>query len=660
MMNEKTAVSKSERDKIIKAVILGSVATAGVGALARSIQSRKERRKANNIERNKNVIVVPVSKSKFMEDLPTPEELAASRGETAEVAKPLLPKPKETLTLPAPAEQKPVSETATVDDIAAKKREILKSRAGKFNFFGTKRASDSKPEKDEDKGNDVKGRDPSDESDKTERDKGDSKKDEGRVLLRDQSGKFVSPTDPVGVAQAEKVASVSDLLPDTSFSDWLSWAGNSVIHPIRTIDEILSAAKDKPVAYTAGAVGSIYLAAKISDAINKRRRKRSEERLEDARNEYVRLIDGGNEKAAESPNNIIGGALGTAFFVPMAITALVTNRIIENRRAEKKREKQMSDSYPDEPIILYKTSEDKEIEMSPESALALLSFKRSIMQKTAEGPLSENEVNSMRDDLMDVLTNADYDDGLFDIVNGRISGDDKAVQRGFGSLKAPLSSSHPMTALRLNAIKSNPAAMAQLRDAIMSSKRMGDHLANRISSGDEKSNWGKFRAARVNENLEKTWGIKEGGILHSIISWIMRFTGMDKSLAGRYARDYFSKAMNGGSGGSATQGSDTGAQQTQSAPTDPTQGTRLDPTRIGGLYNFNGENVGGGDHGGMTPASTPPAGPYATPPVPATGDPGTTNSGAEKVKNPLDHFKWMNPAYGWERIAKDPYNTESH
>ena len=624
---------------------MAGIATAGVGAVAREIKSRKERRKSNDIENNKNVIVVPVKKSKFMEGLPTPEELSAARGEKTKSDTPLLSEPKAVPLLPAPDGQGSGNNAElSADDLAAKKREILKSRARSVDFFG-KRASDQKAKEDEDKGKDG---DKSDLSDATEdrsdgSDHDDSKKEDGRILLRDQSGKFVSPTNPVGVVQVEKVA---------DFSEWLSWAGNTIAHPIDTIGKIVNAAKDRPVAYTAGAVGSIYLAAKISDAINKRRRAKAKERLEDAREEYVSLIDGDNEKTAQDPNGMIGTAIGTAFFVPMAITALVTNRIIENRKAEKKRAKQMSDSYPDEPIILYKTSEDKEFEIMPETALALMLIKKAMIEDAERldvgcgtekraifgwnSATEEDAVNTA----IDVFNDPKNHKLVLDLAQAYADNDRSKIDAAYKALSqnAYVKDKFSKWWTGQSKIISSP----EFRSRLVNSSKFQDALAYKMNNDKD---FIGIRDGMIDDYLGRTF--TKGGILHTILSWIAKHTGIGSYYVNKAMRNGMSGLANGNVGGSATQGSGTGAQQAQTAPTDPSQGTLADPTSIGGERDFYGNYTGGGNQGGI-----------AAPSVPATGNPGTTNAGAERMKNPFDHFKKMNPAYGWGRIANGMFNTK--
>ena len=225
-MIEKKAMSPEDKAKLLKASLVAAVSTAGIGAFVRNLRLRKSREKAMETEKARNTIIVPVKKTKFMEGLPTPEELAESRGETAVTdEQTLIPEDVETKALTAPEE---VSEM-TPEEIAAKKKAILASNGRKFNFFG-KAASVKK-------------------------------------------------------AGAEKKA-VDGFL-------------DSVIHPIDSTKRIFQTAIDKPVWFTAGALGSIYLAAMISDAINERRKQTAKARLEDARAEYVDLLEGDEKKASD-------------------------------------------------------------------------------------------------------------------------------------------------------------------------------------------------------------------------------------------------------------------------------------------------------------------------------------------------------------------------
>lgn len=509
----------SDRDKYVKAMVASAIAAAGIGAVAKKIKERKARAEANNVSTSKNTIVVPVLKSRFMEGLPTPEELKKSRGEGELATDAGSPD-----QLTAQAQQTAL----TPEEIAAKKREIVGGR--KFDFLG-KRAEKAYDGEKKDEGS-------KSDSGKDDKDKG------GRLLFRDQNGKFVSPSDPVAVESVEKLA-------EGEGYDWMKGIFNTIFHPIDTARVMFDAAKDKPVLMTAGAVGSIILAAKISDSINKMRRARSKDRLDKARSQYVALLEGGDsEKTANASNDprVTAGALiGGAFIVPLALSALVTNRIIENRKNEKKREKDVSDSYPDEPIILYKTSEAEDIPMSLEAMMAMIMVKRAmiedierdrIMSKSAQlglpqqiegyGQVAKTMSNawdslnsatreSAMDDAFEYLSDAKNSDQVLNLVKAYgPEGDSKQRDAAYSAIASGLGTFG-------NWWKGNDKFWKDpgFKSSLVADPRINDMLAHRFNNDDK---YIAYRNSLIDKELGKTF--KQGGILHSIFSWILRNTGI--------------------------------------------------------------------------------------------------------------------------------------
>jgi hypothetical protein len=341
---EKKAISPEERSKIIKSMIIAGGGAALIGALARSMKKKKPEK----IEKNKNAIIVPISQSNFLSDLPTPDEFAQMKGESGG-------------TKVASSVEKPESKA-------------------KFDFFkkasSSKKAEDSEPEKKDDK-KDEPTKDPVGVSESpkpvTEEKKGD-----GRIILRGQDGRFVSPTDPIAVEKVEKVAEGDGsgwdvvLHPVDSAKSMINSATEAAGNAAKTV---LNAAVDKPVWYTAGALGSIIIAAKISDYINKNRVKQTKRSLNRAREKYIELL---NEKSAGALDTT-GTVLGASFIIPFALAAIIKNRMIENEKKEAKKRKEMTNSYPDDPVILYKTIDDKEIGIPPKVAMAAIMVKRAMI-----------------------------------------------------------------------------------------------------------------------------------------------------------------------------------------------------------------------------------------------------------------------------------------
>lgn len=536
---EKSAMSDAEKMKYVKAAIVSAVATAGIGSFVKEWRTRKSRAKAMKTEDSKNAIVIPIKKTKFMEGLPTPEELASSRGETGNGSV--------KTDVQADAAQ------MSAEDIAAKKKEILRGR--KVNFLG-KRAE----KKDE------SCREGSHSADGVADEKKSSgsreSKERTSPVLRDQSGRFASPTDPVAV---EKAAAGDGF-----------WGGlwDTLAHPIDSAGMVLDAAKDKPVMFTAGAIGSVYLAAKISDIINKRRRERAKERLEDARDQYVNILQGENpekkadaEKTATDPRTMAGTVLGGAFFIPMAITALVTNRIIENRREEKKKQKEMSDSYPDDPIILYKTSDDHEIKMSPEAALAVISVKRGMILSSEMGKFAQDggllgllkakakefgegatqmaqvasanpyTIQEASEWAANTLSDEKNKNWLLQMSRAYADNDNAAAEKAFSDMVRSQKTPESYRFLRTMAqdMEKNKAAV---RNYLSTSQKVQDATVRGYSSDDP--GFAKHREELVGKGLAGTF--KPGSFLHNIMAWFINTFGIGKNQVVQGINDRFMNA----------------------------------------------------------------------------------------------------------------------
>ena len=550
-MTDKTA---ADRSTYVKAMVASAIAAAGVGAVAKNIKERKARAEANNVSTSKNTIVIPVLKSKFMEGLPTPEDLKKSRGEGESASSDA-----QTSQSAQAAQTAQPSQTMTPEEIAAKKREIVGGR--RVDFFG-KRAE--KTEK-TDSGEGEK---------KSEGEKGEKKDEkEGRLLFRDQNGKFVSPSDPVAVESVEKSA-------EGEGYDWTKGIFNTIFHPIDTAGVMFDAAKDKPVLMTAGAVGSIILAAKISESINKMRRERSKDRLDKARSQYVAFLEGGDsEKVAadipsgQDPRVPAGALIGGAFVVPLALTALVTNRIIENRKNEKKREKEMSDSFPDEPIILYKTSEDKEIRISPETALFAIMVKSAMyesveaeerqMSKEAQlegaknwfgkmvgkgvgaigkafsGVASPMSVDEASNTVMKMLENPDNNNHFLSLVKNPSAGLTQEAMLEMAGREDPI------VMARLYQTLNDQKLRSQVINNVKTGKRMQDLIISRATDDKYADSWGKFKTDKINEALAG-YGFQQGGLLHKMFSWILNNTGLGNYFVKNKINDYFAQMRDAG------------------------------------------------------------------------------------------------------------------
>ena len=514
---EKSASTSDDRMKYIKAAIVASVGAAGIGALVRSSRAKKSRQKAMDANQSKNTIIVPVKKNKFMEGLPTPAELAESRGETGQA---------QPSTVAKDEQQVNAAGDMSPEEIALKKRDILRGR--KVNFFG-KRASSVEKSKSDGPSASVAKKEVTEE------------KYDGRTVLRDQSGKFVSPTDPVGVEQVEKKA--------------LAGVWDTLLHPIDSAERIGKAMADKPVLFTAGALGSIYIASKISDAINDIRKERAKAKLDSARQKYVDLLEGENEKTAQDTDvrDLTGTVIGTSFLVPMAITALVTNRIIENRRREKAKMKDLSDSYPDDPVILYKTSEGKDVMISPETALVAILVKRAMIESAEayeNGIVKKADFDWMHpiDSATEGLASMYYENkapvgieneamrnaadtaiGYFDKPENEelYLGMMKDIEsKKFDDAKAKFKQMIPEDVQRQH-------SGMFLNNGFIPSLAGYDKFHNSVVGHYNDPRFKSFAAdkkSRIDNYLTFGGALKQGGLLHNILSWFMNTLGLGNGM----------------------------------------------------------------------------------------------------------------------------------
>lgn len=594
-------MTEGDRKKLIYSAILSAAALTSIGAVVKDRNAKKARQKAKDVHSARNAIVVPIKKSKFMEGLPTPEEHAEMFG-----VKPMQIGYVQPASLPPPSsEDKNEANVSSMspEEIAAKKKDILKGR--KMDFF--KRASDEK-------------KDESGEAEKDDKEIPDLKVEEKgeRTLFRDQEGKFVSPTDPVAVEHVKK----ADILPEIH-----GWS-DLVFHPLDTASRALGEAKERPMWIAGGMLGSFFLAGMLADAINEKRRKRSKERLDKEREKYVDLLEG-SEKMAESNGmhigDFTGAVVGGAFAIPAVLTAMITNRIIENRKEEKKKKKDMSNSYPEEPIILYKTSENKEIKIDPSTALMLIMVKKAMIMETemAEAKLvkraqvidprtTETKVPSIKYSDEDYKNAVDYAVGhmtsdenrgkLLDLIKLKAGGGSEEDQK---KLMASMLPGRLGGVFGFRGAPENFLSIAQtpeFKARLAQSGKLQESIANNFI-GDE--NWIKYKNSQIDDSIASGMGVQKGGLLHTIISWIAKNFGIGDWMFKRKMNQYFqnaqnlpsnnqNKVQNGQNGKSEQnvaaaqqqvqqQAQQQVQQQTQSQQIDYSQDTQLDPTRIGGI-----------------------------------------------------------------------------
>lgn len=551
--HEKKAMSDAERHKIIKAAILSGGIAALIGAMSRDSKSKERRKKSLNPEESSNAIIVPISKRDFVRDLPTPRQLAESRaGES------LNPGGNDTQGPAAGA----ISSDLSPDAISAKKKEILRER--KFDFFGGLGKKAAKDDLD----------DKNAKSDTPEANKARDGKNGDRIVLRSPDGRFASPSGPVAAGQVEKNAGILS---------YLSSAISSAFSPIDSGKKIFDVATGKPLWIAGGALGSVYVAEKISEAINKRRRERSKERLEKARDKYVDILEGGDgaEKTAEDdPNGFerpTGLALGTAFFIPAAITALVASRIHENRRAEKKKKKEMSDSYPadpyimykvidgpgeekvaeadDMPRILYKTAEGKEVEISADTALMVMSIKEAMFEDAERAEIAsaiEKAGNSLEKSAQQTyrFSDEEYNDAIKDAIK-YVEKDDNsddvlkridAYRKGQAyNDEIPWYKKMWMPKTWDSGIYKDP----EFKRRLLQNSGFQDALVDQFGSNKK---FIKYKNNEINDRIG-SWlvdhGINKGGVLHQIISWLAQNLGIGGMMFNSNLRDELGNIGNG-------------------------------------------------------------------------------------------------------------------
>jgi hypothetical protein len=231
----------------------------------------------------------------------------------------------------------------------------------------------------------------------------------------------------------------------------------------------------------------------------------------------------------------------------------------------------MSDSYPDEPVILYKTSEDKEIRISPETALFAIIMKQeliksaerdereALMCKSAQlgkdtirkglltvlggikniGDKASNmipaaNIDQAEDIVMKTLEDPRNNDILFELAQNPDAGitDDmikKVVQR------TPHSGMVDLATVARSLY--DPKFKADLMSRVKTGNRMQNLIVNRATSDDYADTWGKLKQERINSALGKYF--TPGGFMHGILSWILNNTGLGNYFAKNHINDMF-------------------------------------------------------------------------------------------------------------------------
>lgn len=534
--------------KVIASAIGSGVLAAGIGAAINRNRAAKKRQKALDANKSKNAIVIDINKAGFLKDLPTPTQLATERGEIAkpqEAAEVVAPKTQEATN---PSVSAPANGTEmSPEEIAAAKKNILRNNGRKVDFFG-KRASESKDDG-ENKGKEEKKNDKpivSQEPSETSVKKIENKESKESTLPpRNELGQFTSKTDPTGVVRAEKEAT------DRNSQSAGEFGKNLFLHPLDTASGIWGGIKShKPFAFAAGSVASLYLAAMIVDKINDMRSKKAKRDSESARNEYAKLLQSGDQEKAAGWEENIGLLAGGAVVVPAVFTAMIANKIMERRKAEKEKAKGISDSFPGEPVILYKTSEAKDIQITPETALTLFMLKKAmfeeeIVKEAQFGALTpavkavKDRANKIIGDLgakaeefkpyAELMPHYNMQTGELSDEGWKLLGSGKLNNMLYGIADGYLNNGGKTNIpFNIDKIKQDP--------------RLLDIYANLFSSGDERAK--QIQAQAVDKKLSAYFGNNGfGGWLKKIISWLANNTGIGGWFFRRNLKDNLAGAL---------------------------------------------------------------------------------------------------------------------
>lgn len=529
-------MDNEDKKKILKAMIISAVAASGIGAYAKLKNDQK--RKEKPVENSKNTIIVPIKKSVFLDGLPSPEDLAKSRGVSQ---------------LPYSTGVEPDVSALSEDDIKNRKKEILANNGKELNFFGKAAEHDSTKNESSDKQNENDGEDDEhNEDDNLTEDKENDRlsKNNEKKYFRNQDGEFVSPTDPTAVEESEKNA---------------EGIIETIIHPLDSAKRVLSSASDKPFWYTAGSLGALYLATKIADTINAERRKKAKDKLENARSEYVDLIQQGEEKTASNPDarDMAGIAIGTSFFVPMLLTSLVTKKILDNRKEDKKNAKDSMQSIPDEPIILYKTSEAKEIKTTPEAVLATFIVQRDMIMNSERNTLGIDKQAGygMLQPLVDWGKNMHVDalgrmyptnenevcDYMIEALNGdedgkrslpivqKMKNGQEISEEDFSTFIDGLDGTKKNKIYGF--LGNNKDNRKKIISMMSTDPRVQEAMVKRFTNQQYANTYGQWGQSLVSDHLGKQF--RQGSLLHSFIAWLANTFGFGKSGITNWINDWF-------------------------------------------------------------------------------------------------------------------------
>lgn len=526
---EMTPEERAAVIKYLKAGLGAGVLASGIGLAASRAKSIKDRQ-SKSPEKSRNAIIVDINKDNFLKDLPTPAAQAEMVGKRAMPA------------IVGGSDDKP---QMTEEEIAAAKKEILR-RGRKMDFFGIQKAAEPKTEVrqvvekpvGEDKGNA--------DSDK----KDDSKP----TPPRDAEGRFVSPTSPIAAFQSEKDAAFK-----FDFSKWLMHPWDSTVDAAKDVGERMwNSAKVHPLGIAAGGLGAIYLSAMIVDKVNEMRAKASKRSANESRKEYIRLLQGGSpddgaEKSAQDGKPGVpewtGATVGAAVVLPFIVSHMITNKIMENRKEKEKKLKSMANSYPEDPIILYKTSEEKEIKLNPDAAFAMIMLKQAMVdaaggfEKSADVlgalktmfPGAAKAIGNVVDGASDKMYGSAADSIAKAVADKNNSGLVLDLAKAYQSGNVTDMNSHMMSLIGKVDPKMIPATGAasalnpkKLMRRVAGHQGIQDALAGYISD-DSNAAWKAWRDDMISKKLGRYF--RKGSPIYNITQWMANNLGIGKFLA---------------------------------------------------------------------------------------------------------------------------------
>lgn len=513
---EMTPEEKAAVIKYLKAGLGAGVLASGIGLAASRAKSIKDR-ESKTPEKSRNAIIVDINKDNFLKDLPTPAAQAEMVGGMASRG------------VAGGAEGKP---QMTDEEIAAAKKDILR-RGRKLDFFGLRKAAEPNTETRQTVEKPI---------DEVEGKADAAKKDDAQPTLpRDAEGRFVSPTSPIAAFLSEKDA--------FDLSQWLMHPVDSAVDAAKDVGgRMWGSAKVHPLGIAAGGLGAIYLSALIVDKVNEMRAKASKRSANESRKEYIRLLQGGStddgaEKSAQDGKSGVpewtGATVGAAVVLPFIVSHMITNKIMENRKEKEKKLKSMANSYPEDPIILYKTSEAKEIRLKPDAAFAMIMLKQAMVDAAGGFDKSASGLKSLGGKMMRNADDAWYGSAADSIAKAVADKNNSGLvldlAKAYESGNVTDMNSHMMSLLGKVDHKMIPVAGAaaawnpkKLMSRVAGHQGIQDALAGYISD-DSDAAWKAWREDMISKKLGRYF--RQGSPIYNVTQWMANNLGIGKLLA---------------------------------------------------------------------------------------------------------------------------------